>query len=84
LLKQHGRTKILNASDWPSFVQTVHPIYEDGELAKLFKACTLSKEIRFKFYLMSGFRDAEGRFTTWRDVDFRHTAVRVTAKPHWV
>jgi hypothetical protein len=32
---------------------------------------------------MSGFRDAEGRFTTWRDVDFRHTAVRVTAKPHW-
>jgi integrase len=83
LLKQHGRTKILNASDWPSFVQTVHPIYEDGELAKLFKACTLSEEIRFKFYLMSGFRDAEGRFTTWRDVDFRHTAVRVTAKPHW-
>jgi integrase len=28
---------------------------------------------------MSGFRDAEGRFATWRDVDFRHT----TAKPHW-
>jgi integrase len=39
--------------------------------------------MRFKFYLMSGFRDAEGRFTTWRDVDFRHTAVRVSAKPHW-
>ena len=33
---------------------------------------------------MSGFRDAEGRLhTTWRDVDFKHTAVRVTAKPHW-
>jgi integrase len=39
--------------------------------------------MRFKFYLMSGFRDAEGRFVTWRDVDFRHSAVRVTAKPHW-
>ena len=83
LLKQHGRTKILNANDWPSFVQTVRPIYENGELAKLFKVCTPAEEIRFKFYLMSGFRDAEGRFTTWRDVDFRHTAVRVTAKPHW-
>jgi integrase/recombinase XerD len=56
LLKQHGRTKIVNASDWPSFVQTVRPIYEDGELVKLFKACTPSEEIRFKFYLMSGSR----------------------------
>jgi integrase len=52
-------------------------------LEKLFKACTPHEVMRFKFYLMSGFRDAEGRFTTWRDVDFKHMAVRVTAKPHW-
>jgi len=83
LLKQHGRSKLLNPTDWPSFVQTVRPIYEDGELTKLFKACTPAEEARFKFYLMSGFRDAEGRFVTWRDVDFKHSAVRVTAKPHW-
>jgi integrase/recombinase XerD len=49
----------------------------------LFDACTPTEEARFKFYLMSGFRDAEGRFVTWRDVDFKHMAVRVTAKPHW-
>jgi integrase/recombinase XerD len=83
VMKQHGRPKLLNAADWPSFVETVRPIYEDFELAKLFKACTPSEEVRFKFYLMSGFRDAEGRFVTWRDVDFKHMAVRVTAKPHW-
>src|SRR5271156_2015873 len=82
-LKQHGRSKILNPTDWPSFVQTVRPIYEDVELTKLFKACTPAEEGRFKFYLMSGFRDAEGRFVTWRDIDFKHSAVRVTAKPHW-
>jgi integrase len=83
VMKQHGKPKLLHAGDWPSFVETVRPIYEDFELTKLFKACTTSEEIRFKFYLMSGFRDAEGRFATWRDVDFRHSAVRVTAKPHW-
>jgi integrase/recombinase XerD len=83
LLKQHGRSKLLTASDWPSFVETVRPIYEDAELTALFAACEASEATRFRFYLMSGFRDAEGRFTTWRDVDFRHTAVRVTAKPHW-
>jgi integrase len=83
VMKQHGRPKLLQASDWPSFVETVRPIYEDAELSALFKACTRSEEVRFKFYLMSGFRDAEGRFTTWRDVDFKHMAVRVTAKAHW-
>jgi integrase len=49
----------------------------------LFAACTPAEEARLKFYLMFGFRDAEGRFVTWRDVDFKHAAVRVTAKPHW-
>jgi hypothetical protein len=42
VMKQHGRPKLLNAADWPSFVETVRPIYEDFELAKLFKACTPS------------------------------------------
>jgi integrase/recombinase XerD len=83
VMKQHGRPKLLRTSDWPKFVETVRPIYEDFELGKLFKACTPPEEVRFKFYLMSGFRDAEGRFVTWRDVDFKHMAVRVTAKPHW-
>ena len=83
VLKQHGRSKLLNASDWPSFVETVRPIYENAEIEKLFSHCPPAEEMRFKFYLMSGFRDAEGRFVTWRDVDFRHSAVRVTAKPHW-
>ena len=83
VMKQHGRPKLLNTSDWPKFVETVRPIYEDAELTKLFDACTPTEEARFKFYLMSGFRDAEGRFVTWRDVDFKHMAVRVTAKPHW-
>lgn len=45
--------------------------------------CAPPQLARYKFYLMSGFRDAEGRFVTWRDVDFRHSAVRVIAKPHW-
>jgi integrase/recombinase XerD len=82
VLKQYGRPKLLQASDWPSFVETVRPIYEDDELARLFNACAPPQLARYKFYLMSGFRDAEGRFVTWRDVDFRHSAVRVTAKPH--
>jgi integrase/recombinase XerD len=83
VMKEHGKEKLLEKSDWPSFVETVRPIYEDSELTDLFRVAEFAEEVRFKFYLMSGFRDAEGRFVTWRDVDFRHMAVRVTAKPHW-
>jgi integrase len=83
LLKQHGKSKVLKSADWPSFVATVRPIYENAELENLFANRTPEEEMRFKFYLMSGFRDAEGRFLTWHDVDFRHNAVRVTSKPQW-
>ena len=31
-MKQHGKAKILKAADWPSFVETVRPIYEDFEM----------------------------------------------------
>jgi integrase len=82
-LETKRQNKVLKSADWPSFVATVRPIYEDNELENLFANCTPEEEMRFKFYLMSGFRDGEGRFLTWRDIDFRHNAVRVTAKPHW-
>jgi len=43
-MKQHGKGKLLNASDWPSFVETVRPIYEDFELTKLFRACAFPRK----------------------------------------
>jgi len=67
----------------PNFAGLGPDIAIDDELTWLFNACAPPQLARYKFYLMSGFRDAEGRFVTWRDVDFRHSAVRVTAKPHW-
>ena len=29
LMKRHGKRKLLNATNWPSFVETVRTIYED-------------------------------------------------------
>ena len=70
LLKQHGKSKVLKSADWPSFVATVRPIYENDELENLLPSCTPEEEMRFKFYLMSGFRDGEGRF--------RHGAISIS------
>jgi hypothetical protein len=62
VLKGHGKTKLLNASDWPSFVETVRPIYEDAELKSLFKAWGTVTSLRRWFiskgYVIATFRPA--------------------------
>ena len=83
LFKRHGHKGLVEASDWPSYVETIRPIYEPEEIAAMLQHATLDEAILIKFCLTSGFRDREIRYVTWRDVDFRNSVVRVTAKPIW-
>src|SRR5260370_18309633 len=39
LLKANGITKLLHNRDWPQYVEPIRPIYEEGEIEALFKAC---------------------------------------------
>jgi integrase len=83
LFKRHGFKGLVEASDWPSYVETIRPIYEPEEIAVMLQHADLDEAILIKFCLVSGFRDREIRYVTWRDVDFRNSVVRVTAKPIW-
>jgi hypothetical protein len=57
VMKQYDRPKLLKASDWPKFVETVRPIYEDFELAKLLKVCTpLEEEVFIRIIRSNAFR----------------------------
>ena len=44
---------------------------------------TGDEAIFLKFMLGSGFRDQEAQHVCWRDLDFLHSQVRVTAKARW-
>ena len=81
--KRCGKAKLIEPSDWPSFVETIRPIYEAEEIAALIRHGEKDEAIFIKFLLASGFRDGEVRHVTWRDVDLRNSVVRVTAKPLW-
>jgi integrase len=81
--KRHGKTKLIAPSDWPDYVETIRPIYEAEELETMFRVAEGDEKVFLKFLLASGFRDREVRHVTWRDVDFRNSLVRVTAKPAW-
>lgn len=67
--------------DWPEYVDAIRKIYEADELKTLFAACLEHERVRYLFFLLTGERDKEVRFTAWRDIDFRRGTVRVTAKP---
>jgi integrase len=81
--KRHGKTRLLEANDWPDYVETIRPIYEAEELEALFKVATEAEATLVKFLLGTGFRDQEVRYLEWRDIDFKNHVVRVTAKPQW-
>jgi integrase/recombinase XerD len=83
LFKRHGLKGLVERSDWPSYVETIRPIYEPEEIAAILHHADPDEAILIKFCLTSGFRDREIRYVTWRDVDFRNAIVRVTAKPIW-
>jgi integrase/recombinase XerD len=83
MFKRYGKTRLLEANDWPDYVETIRPIYEAEELEAMFEVATELEATLVKFLLGSGFRDQEIRYVMWRDVDFKSHTVRVTAKPQW-
>jgi integrase/recombinase XerD len=82
LLKLSGITGLLKPRDKPRFVANVREMYQPEELEALFKACGSNERVLYMFFLLTGERDKEVRYTTWSDIDFRRKCVRVTAKKH--
>jgi integrase/recombinase XerD len=80
LLKLHGITGLLLSRDKPKWVANVRKMYEPEDLEALFKACTPDERLLYLFFLLTGERDKEVRYTSWADVDFARKCVRVTAK----
>jgi integrase/recombinase XerD len=80
LLKANGITKLLHNRDWPEYVEPIRPIYDEGEIQAILKACDTEERVLYLCYLLSGLRDKEMRVLTWRDIDFRTQVVRVTGK----
>jgi len=83
LFKRYGKTGLITSCDWPKYVETIRPIYEPEEIQMMLKEAVGDEAIFLKFLLSSGFRDQEVRYVCWRDIDFRQSQARVTAKERW-
>jgi integrase/recombinase XerD len=80
LLKLFGIEKLLKKGDKPKFVRNMREMYQTEDLNALFKACTADEKVRYLFFLLTGERDKEVRYTAWPDIDFVRNCVRVTSK----
>lgn len=83
MFKRYDKTKLIQPSDWPNYVEKIRVIYEPEEIQTMLCHADEDEAIFLKFMLGSGFRDREAQHVTWRDIDFHNSLVRVTAKPIW-
>jgi integrase/recombinase XerD len=79
-LRLNGITGVLEKVDKPNYVESRREMYQQEDLEALFQACTPDEKIRYLFFLLTGERDKEVRYTTWSDIDFKRKCVWVTAK----
>jgi integrase/recombinase XerD len=82
-LKWAGREKIVRKGDWPVYTEEEPETYEPEELTAFFAACQPSEKLLFQFFLMSGFREQEAMYITWRDVNLKSSTVSVKHKPQY-
>ena len=75
MLKRYDRTKLIQPSDWPNYVEKIRPIYEPEEIQTLLRHANDDEAIFLKFMVGSGFRDRETQSVTWRDIDFHNVRV---------
>jgi integrase len=82
-LKAQGLTGLAKKEDWPRFVEAEVETYDSAELEQLFAACDPDERLLFRFFLMSGFREQEAMYCTWKDVNFTESTVSVRHKPQY-
>lgn len=83
LFKRYGKSKLLEPSDWPDYIEKIRSIYAPEEIQAMLRSAEDDEAIFLKFMVGSGFRDQEAQHVTWRDIEFHNSLVRVTAKPLW-
>jgi integrase/recombinase XerD len=82
-LKAQGVKGLAKKEDWPKFVVTEVETYEEADLDALFAACDPAERLLFRFFLMTGLRQQEVMYCTWRDINFKASTVSVRHKSQY-
>jgi len=78
---KRGDELIFKQTDWPQYTEAEPEVYEREELDKLFAACDPQEHLWFSFFLMTGMREQEVMYATWKAVDFQNNTISVRHNP---
>lgn len=81
LLKSHGVVGLLRTADKPRYDEKDVEAYDSTQLEALFAAATPEERELFQFFVLTGFREQEVMYTTWKNIDFQGNVVKVRSKP---
>ena len=82
-LKWAGVRNVVSKGDWPKFTEEEPEVYEKDDLAKLMAVSDTQEKLWWDFFLMTGMREQEVMYCTWRDVNFNQRTVSVKWKPEY-
>ena len=82
-LDSQGVPKLLTKNDRPRFVKAEVEIYEDDRLLDLYPVCSLYHQTLYDFLLMTGFREQEAMYVTWKNIRFGANVVEMKRKPQF-
>jgi len=83
-LKAQKIVGLAQKNDWPQFTEEEVDVYEREELDRFFAACTREEKLYFEFFLMTGMREQEVMYSTWRNVNFAENTIAVRHNPQFV
>ena len=67
--------------DWPKYTLEEPEAYERETLDTFFAACDEDEHLIYSFFLMTGMREQEVMYATWRCVDFHNNTISVKHNP---
>jgi integrase len=82
-LEAQGLPKLLGKNDKPRYVETEVEIYEENQLTDLYRVCSLYHRMLYDFLLMTGFREQEAKYVTWKNIRFGANVVEMRWKPQF-
>ena len=82
-LKWAGVRNVVSKGDWPKFTEEEPEVYEKDDIAKLMAVSDTQEKLWWDFFLMTGMREQEVMYCTWRDVNFNQRTVSVKWKPEY-
>src|SRR6202007_2455168 len=80
-LKGQGVRGLVAKNDRPRYVEAEVEIYEREDIDRLLAACNPKEKLWWQFFQMTGEREQEVIFTSWRDVNLKDGIVSVRQKP---